>query len=203
MSQRPSTKHLVDPDLYPLLERYANYPLNAEVLPEQRKEIAASAPAVDGAGDGIPVRVERVGVPRSYGEGSVPVVLILPAEPSSQRGAILHIHGGGYVKGSPDQVLPRLRQQAHTLNCVIASVDYALAPEFPFPAGIEDCYAALLWLQEHAAEYIVDSARIGIAGESAVVGYFESGEISACKHGILEICQSALALKARLKGPQT
>jgi acetyl esterase/lipase len=167
MSQRPSTKHLVDPDLYPLLDRYANYPLNAEVLPEQRKEIAASAPADDGAGDGLPVRVERVSVPRSYGKGSVPVVLILPTGPLSQRGAILHIHGGGYVKGSPDQVLLRLRQQVHTLDCVIASVDYALAPEFPFPVGVEDCYAALRWLHEHAADYNVDRARIGVAGESA------------------------------------
>lgn len=160
--------------------RRSNYPLNAEVLPEQRKEIAASAPAEDGAGDGIPVRVERVDVPRSYGEGSVPVVLILPAVPSSQRGAILHIHGGGYVKGSPDQILMRLRQQAHTLNCVIASVDYALAPEFPFPAGVEDCYAALLWLHEHAADYDVDGARIGVAGESA--GAADLRQRSLCWH---------------------
>jgi acetyl esterase/lipase len=167
MSQRPSTKHLVDPDLYPLLERYANYPLNAEVLPSQREEIAASAPTDDGAEDGLPVRVERVNVSRSYSEGSVPVVLVLPIALSLQRGAILHIHGGGYVKGSPDQILLRLRQQAHTLDCIIASVDYALAPEFPFPAGVEDCYTALCWLHEHAADYNVDNARIGVAGESA------------------------------------
>lgn len=161
------TKRLVDPELYPLLDRYANYPLNAEVLEGQRQAIAASAPVDDGASDGLQIRVERVHVPRTYGEGLVPVLLVVPTAEHSDRGAMLHIHGGGFVKGSPDQVLGRLREQANSLGCVIASVDYALAPEFPFPAAIEDCYAALLWLHEHAQTYRVDRTRIGVAGESA------------------------------------
>jgi len=186
MNLRRSTKHLVDPDLLPLLERYATYPLNAEVLPGQREEIAASAPADDGAGDGLPIRVERVSVTRNFGDGTVPVVLILPAMPSTPRGAILHIHGGGYVKGSPNQGLARLRRQVHALDCIIASVDYALAPEFPFPTAIEDCYASLCWLYEHAEAYAIDRERIGVAGESA------GGGLAA-----------ALALMARdRKGPR-
>ena len=167
MTPLMDTKHLVDPELYPLLDRYANYPLNAEVLPQQREAIQASTLSDNGASDGFPVRVERVQVLRIYGEGSVPVLVIFPTGGDADRGAILHIHGGGFVKGSPDQLLARLRQQANTLRCVIASVDYALAPEFPFPASIEDCYAALGWLHEHALKYRIDRSRIGVAGESA------------------------------------
>lgn len=183
MSERQSTRYLVDPDLYPLLDRYANYPLNAEVLPGQRKEIAAAAPPEDGAGDGLPVRVERIGVPRTWSEGNVPLLLILPTAGSPEKGAILHIHGGGYVKGSPDQVLARLRHQASTLDCVIASVDYALAPENPFPAAIEDCYASLCWLHKNADAYAIDRGRIGVAGESAGGGLAASLALMARDRG--------------------
>jgi acetyl esterase/lipase len=167
MAEKLSTKYLVDPELYPLLDRYDNYPLNADVLAGQRETIAASALADDGAADGLEVRVERVCIARTRGEGTVSLLLVLPTGSAAQRGAILHIHGGGFVKGTPDQVLARLRVQASSLGCVIASVDYALAPEAPFPAAIEDCYRSLCWLHEHASSYSIDIARIGVAGESA------------------------------------
>jgi triacylglycerol lipase len=60
-----------------------------------------------------------------------------------------------------------LRPMAMTLGCIIVSVDYRLAPEVRFPGAIEDCYAALAWVFEHATELGVDSQRIGVMGESA------------------------------------
>ena len=87
-----------------------------------------------------------------------------PAGPA--RGAMLHIHGGGWMTGEP--ALTDLLHQplCEHLDLAIVSVDYRLAPEHPFPAGPDDCEAAALWLVEHAAsEYGAD--RLLIGGESA------------------------------------
>ncbi|UGQ12497.1 alpha/beta hydrolase [Yinghuangia sp. ASG 101] len=78
--------------------------------------------------------------------------------------ALLWIHGGGYVLGSASQDDRGCRHLAHRLGIVVASVEYRLAPEHPFPTPLEDCHAALLWL---AAQPDVDPARVAIGGASA------------------------------------
>jgi acetyl esterase len=86
--------------------------------------------------------------------------------PEHAAGAMLHIHGGGWMTGEPE--LTDLLNQALSehLNLAIVSVDYRLAPEHPFPAGPDDCESAALWLIENAAaEYGTD--RLLIGGESA------------------------------------
>lgn len=77
------------------------------------------------------------------------------------------IHGGGWAIGSLGERDPRCRQIVAGANCVVASVEYRLAPENAFPTPVEDCYAALLWLVEHAAEHGIDPERISVGGESA------------------------------------
>ncbi|MGH9029067.1 MAG: alpha/beta hydrolase, partial [Acidimicrobiales bacterium] len=86
--------------------------------------------------------------------------------PLQVDGAMLHIHGGGWMTGEPE--LTDLLNEALSdhLNLAIVSVDYRLSPEHPYPAGPDDCEAAALWLLEHAAdEYGTD--RLLIGGESA------------------------------------
>src|SRR5579872_5009731 len=86
--------------------------------------------------------------------------------PAQVDGAMLHIHGGGWMAGEPE--LTDLLNEALSdhLNLAIVSVDYRLSPEDPYPAGPDDCEAAALWLVEHAAaEYGTD--RLLIGGESA------------------------------------
>lgn len=161
------TTHLVDPELRPLVAQYAGVAANAHTLGDLRRAMAAAAPADDGAGDGLAVRVARRSVPRLDGAGDVAVVIVTPAADRPDRGGILHLHGGGMVMGSPDTVLARLRRLVAQLDCVIVSVDYRLAPEATFPAPLEDCYAALRWMADAADELGVDRARIGVAGESA------------------------------------
>lgn len=77
------------------------------------------------------------------------------------------LHGGGWCFGTLDERDPRCRTIAAGAACLVASVDYRLAPEFPYPTAPEDCYAALGWLVEHADELGLDPARVAIGGESA------------------------------------
>lgn len=83
--------------------------------------------------------------------------------------AFLHIHGGGFVHGSIDWVY-NAAKCAHICvraGCVVATVDYRLAPERRFPTATEDCYAALRWLVEHAVDLGIDPTRVAVGGESA------------------------------------
>jgi acetyl esterase len=80
---------------------------------------------------------------------------------------LLHFHGGGWVGGSISNDDLRCHVTARRAGIIIVSLDYRLAPEHPFPAGLEDAYAALLWLHSNAPEIGVDPHRIGLSGSSA------------------------------------
>lgn len=96
---------------------------------------------------------------------SASVRVLVYGHPDRHVGAgVLWVHGGGYVLGTAED--DRARLIAEELGCTVVSVDYRLAPEHPFPAGIEDCFASLLWMVEQAEQIQVDPARIAIAGQS-------------------------------------
>jgi acetyl esterase len=80
---------------------------------------------------------------------------------------LLHFHGGGWVGGSIGNDDLRCHVTARRAGVIMISVNYRLAPEHPFPAGLEDAYAALLWLHRHAPEIGADPDRIGLSGASA------------------------------------
>ena len=86
--------------------------------------------------------------------------------PDQVDAVFLHIHGGGFVTGSPEMTDLLHEILSKELNLAFVSVDYRLAPEHPYPAGPDDCEAAALWLLEHA-EHEFGSARLLIGGESA------------------------------------
>ncbi len=110
---------------------------------------------------------ERRRVPGPSGSPPVPVQIYYPPDPSGPLPALLWIHGGGYVLGNAEMDAPTAKRFALLASCVVVSVDYRLAPENPYPAPIEDCYAALTWLASHATELGVDPANIAIGGASA------------------------------------
>jgi acetyl esterase/lipase len=83
------------------------------------------------------------------------------------RAALLWIHGGGMVIGTASQDDAFCADTARELGIVVVSTEYRLAPDFPFPAALDDCYAAWQWLQRSAAQFQVDPARIAIGGQSA------------------------------------
>ncbi|CAN5427803.1 alpha/beta hydrolase [soil metagenome] len=95
----------------------------------------------------------RVRIYRPHGVGPFPLYVFL--------------HGGGWCQGTLDERDPRCRTASAGAGCVVASVDYRMAPENTYPTPGEDCYAALLWLAAHADELDVDATRIAVGGESA------------------------------------
>jgi len=103
-------------------------------------------------GDGQPVRA-RAYTPRGARPGPLPLVMFM--------------HGGGWVTGDIDSHDAACRALANASGCKVVSVDYRLAPEHKFPAGLRDCHAALRWLAEHAADLDIDARRIAVAGDSA------------------------------------
>ncbi len=134
------------------------------VHPDLRAELAARPPfrleeaiallrseGVSAAATADPrLIVEDRLAPGPAGAPPVAVRLYVPAGPSRRRPAVLWVHGGGYVLGSALTEDPFATALCLAADVVVASVDYRLAPENPFPAGLEDVYAALAWLADEA-----------------------------------------------------
>jgi acetyl esterase/lipase len=97
----------------------------------------------------------------------VPVRIYRPEKAAGVLPAFLWIHGGGYILGNIDQEDFTAKQFALAGACVVASVEYRLAPENPYPAPLDDCYAALKWLHANSGELKIDKNRISIGGASA------------------------------------
>ena len=155
------TRHLIDPELLPLLELMPTAQFNAETLPLIRQ---MSEARFDFLGD--PELKPVIKVIDGPG-GPLDICWYDPAPGSTGRGALLHIHGGGMVIGSARSMQHGPAAMAKALGIPIASVDYRLAPEHPFPAPQEDCLAALCWLAAESGALGVDPARIAVIGESA------------------------------------
>lgn len=99
--------------------------------------------------------------------GEILVKIYEPAQRTDVRlPAMLWIHGGGYVMGHPDMDDALCERFVQAAKCVVVSVDYRLAPEHPYPAAIDDCYAALTWMTDKAELLGIDLDRVAIAGAS-------------------------------------
>jgi acetyl esterase len=102
-------------------------------------------------------------------ELSIPVRIYYPSKKSlgGNHPVTLFLHGGGFAYGSVEEYHIMVSKLAKITDQIIVSVDYRLAPEHPFPEGLNDCFAALCWLQDHAASIGADSTRICVMGDSA------------------------------------
>ena len=100
----------------------------------------------------------------------------------------LYMHGGGYVVGDLDTQDMIARALCAWGQTVVVSVDYRLAPEHPFPAGPEDCYAALQWIAANGASIDGDPARIALAGDSAGGNYASALALMARDRGGPALC---------------
>ena len=97
----------------------------------------------------------------------MPVRIFTPDAGSAPRPAVLYIHGGGMIVGSPQLEAFGTARVARNLGVVAISPDYRLAPEHPFPAALDDCMTVLRWMLGHAEELGIDPGRIAVMGGSA------------------------------------
>jgi acetyl esterase/lipase len=109
---------------------------------------------------------DGVRVEKRMTEGGVALRVYTP-ERGKTGAALLWIHGGGLVIGSPMQDDQFCADTARDLGMVVISTAYRLAPDFPFPAALDDCHAAWTWLQRSAQALGIDPARVVVGGQSA------------------------------------
>ena len=134
------------------------------------------------------VSVEDHYAPGPDGAPDVMVRLYRPVNAPSPVPALYYIHGGGMILGSVAMTDPSCAAVASELNVLVASVEYRLAPEHPFPAPMEDCYAGLRWLAQSADEFDVDLSRVAVGGGSAGGGLAAGLALLARDRGEVAIC---------------
>lgn len=113
-----------------------------------------------------PPRPEGLETTDHHPSADVMVRVYRPAGLETPAPALYWIHGGGLVMGTVEMDDDYCAGLAHRLKIVVASVEYRLSPDFPYPTPLEDCYTGLRWLHDHAAELGVDVGRIAIGGAS-------------------------------------
>jgi acetyl esterase/lipase len=107
-------------------------------------------------------------VPRATdGQPGILLRTYVPSATTEPAPCVFYIHGGGFVVGSVDGDEVRAAELAVETGCIVTSVDYRLAPEFPFPAALDDCYQALCWVVDNHRRLGIDVDRVALYGPSA------------------------------------
>jgi acetyl esterase len=163
MSETPLARPEIDPTFKALLDAFP-MTFNADdgvALARERLKLLKVPPEM------LPdLRIEE----RTIGHGEltgVPVRIYWPPTPAEVSPVVVFFHGGGFCLGDLDTHDHVARAHAVGAEAIVVSVDYRLAPEHPYPAGVDDSWAALQWVGEHAAELGGDPDRIAVAGDSA------------------------------------
>lgn len=194
MPEHPVTPaYAFDPELAAVAMVAVNPPpTDAVAAREQMETMLASLSADLDVSD---LDIDDRMIPGAPGDPDVAVRVYAPkARPATPVPAILYIHGGGFFLGSIDSEHGGAARLSQQLGVVVVSVEYRLAPEHPFPAGIEDCYAALTWLHEQADALGVDPTRVAVNGGSAGGGLAAGLSLLARDRGGPAICFQYLGI---------
>ena len=182
-----------DPELEPFLQYLPGVTLeDIGAAREAMGRLIAMAPAVDATG----VDVEERSVPGPEGDGPVGVRVYRPSREAPEAGwpGVLYIHGGGFVMGSVEAEHGGCVRICADVGAVVVSVEYRLAPEHAYPAGVEDCFAALRWLHAEAPALGVDTGRVAVAGSSAGGGLAAAVALLARDRGGPPLCFQYLGI---------
>jgi acetyl esterase/lipase len=178
----------LDPELRGIVAGLADEFVTLDDIAEAR---VAAAKMMEAAKEQSPevhrVDIEQRVVPGPPGAPDVAVRIYRPEGHEGMWPALLWIHGGGYVLGSVEYEDPTCSRFAAEVGCVTVGVQYRLAPEHPFPAPLEDCYAALKWMVGCADELGIDRARVAIGGASAGGGLAAGLALLARDRGEIEV----------------
>jgi acetyl esterase/lipase len=113
------------------------------------------------------IDLEQVYVQSQDGKQAIRLRVYKSKHVTALAPALVWIHGGGFIIGSPEQDDAYAFELARELGIVIVSIDYRLAPQHPFPTPLDDCYTALQWVHTHTQQMGVDPSRIAVGGASA------------------------------------
>jgi acetyl esterase/lipase len=188
-----TSHHLLDPQLAAVVDQLPQLPLARENLHARRAAYAQlmdvllpQLPVIDG------IDVTEHYAPGNAGEPPVRLLVYRPQEQVQRLPSLLWVHGGGYVDGRADWDEHVAKSLVRDVGCCVVSVDYRLAPETTFPGAIEDCHAALCWMQASAGELDIDTHRIGVAGISAGGGLAAALALMARDRGGPALCFQVL-----------
>ncbi|MBR0034345.1 MAG: alpha/beta hydrolase fold domain-containing protein [Synergistaceae bacterium] len=174
--RRDSSAWDIDERIHPLLKQHlaAKAPriITSESLPALRKALTVPAETLP--------KNERVIVHNEFLPSGLRVRVYTPKAEKAEYPALLWIHGGWHIMGSPEGNEALLLRIAEEIGCIVAAPAYRQTPENPYPADLDDCYSALVWMTENLP---VRKDRVAVAGQSA------GGGLTA-----------ALALRARDSG---
>ena len=150
-------------DSFPELDIWTDLDKTRSLGKEMRQKIIGQTPPVEG------VQHADYALPQDDGHDLIfrvyrPDIQIDPLP------ALLWMHGGGYCLGAMENDDYIVRQFVKETGCIMVSVDYRLAPEYPYPIALNDCYAVLSWIADHSQELAIDPMRIAVGGVSAGAG---------------------------------
>ena len=183
------TEHLLDPELKEISDRKSSFTLSDEVMLQARKDYK---PMDLRDPEGFNVAREEIFISVDDAP-EVRCLLYVPLKDNKAlRPGYLHMHGGGYIFGAPEDADANNLKICAEVGAVVLSVDYRLAPEHPVPAPLDDCYAALAWFHSNATDLKVNSKHIGIGGESAGGGMAAALALKARDRGEYAICHQHL-----------
>src|SRR5260370_22346693 len=152
-----STRHLVDPELLQLLDEFPPVQLSRAGLADLRAAGAALTAQQLQLEPAFPdIEVAERSIPGPEGAPDVRVLTYTPKNAPRPLPALVWIHGGGYVLGTPAADGLQMKTLVTQIGCVEVSADYRLAPESPFPPGVESFSAALPWTQPQAPQLVLD-----------------------------------------------
>lgn len=152
-------------------------------IPAARAGIENMLGAMNANLDTSQLDISDVTAPGLANDPDLTVRCYLPKRREATSGAVLYIHGGGFAVGSLESEHAGVCRFTEQLKVPFFSVEYRLAPEHPYPAPVDDCYAALLWLNANAARFNVDPDKVVLFGQSAGAGLAASTVLRAAKQG--------------------
>lgn len=155
-------KSILHPQAQNVLDEIAQLPLPENNVKAIRENFLKFRPFA-----GIPERIVKFENRTIPGPGGPLPIRIYRPSLEENLPAVVYFHGGWFYMGDLDTHDTSCRAIANAAKCLVVAVDYRLAPEHPFPAGVDDAYAATVWVSQHASELGIDPNRMAVMGDSA------------------------------------
>ncbi|AZI35262.1 putative esterase/lipase [Caenibius tardaugens NBRC 16725] len=185
-----NSRYLVHPELIPGLDMMQDFNLDSTTVHAVRQ---ATLDMIEAYAVPLP---ETMTCTTQAIEGAagqpMDIMIYRPRDVVPHAACVFHIHGGGYVMGTPRISEGVNISIVNQLGCILISVDYRIAPETPHPGPLEDCYAALRWVDREAEALGIDRSRIAVRGESAGGGLVAALALLCRDRGGPSLCHQNL-----------